>query len=91
MQILDQLWYGNLNSSEQAFSKGGLFDTTLKEMVKAEDKLRSLLTPEGLRLWEECQDKHATLSDLRESHAFTEGFRIGAQMILDVLREGESL
>ena len=86
MRILEEFWYGNIESTE--------YDTSSKEYKKLqelicrnEEKLKATMTNEQKELFEkytDCMWEHQTNTDCL---IFQNGFKLGARMVLDVMEE----
>ena len=83
--ILEDIYYGRLAINEQTFEKGSQYDEALSEGVSLGEDLQKLLPPErhdALQAYAIACDKLASLSKAAD---FVKGFRLGAQLILEVL------
>lgn len=86
MRILEEFWYGNIESTE--------YDTSSKEYKKLqelicrnEEKLKATMTNEQKELFEkytDCMWEHQTNTDCS---IFQNGFKLGARMVLEVMEE----
>ena len=48
--------------------------------------LKALLSPEGIKAWEDYMEAISSLHDLAECDRFMEGFRMGAKFMLDIFQ-----
>lgn len=85
MSVLEELYNGNINPSEKFIKKGSEYDKLTKQFSDCSDKLMKLLNNEQKALLNESSDIMSNLCYINEKEAFTEGFCIGAQMILDIM------
>ena len=86
MRILEEFWYGNIESTE--------YDTSSKEYKKLqelicrnEEKLKATMTNEQKELFEkytDCVREHQTNTGCL---IFQKGFKLGARMVLEVMEE----
>lgn len=54
-------------------------------MGESEIKLLHLLTDEGKELFHKYSDSQSTLSDMEKCDIFTNGFRLGARLMLEIM------
>ena len=83
--ILEDIYYGRLSINEQTYEKGSQYDEALSEVVHLAEDLQKLLPPERhdtLQAYTTACDKLASLSTTTD---FVKGFRLGSQVILEVL------
>ena len=85
MDILEDLYYGNLFPHE----KCAKFDDEVKELLKLlkrnEEKLAAALTEAQKETFEKYKDCNREISEISEREIFLNGFRLGARIISDVV------
>ena len=85
MDILEDLYYGNLFPHE----KCAKFDDEVKELLKLlnrnEEKLTATLTELQKETFEKYKDCNCEISEISERETFLNGFRLGARIIIDVV------
>ncbi len=86
MRILEELWYGNVNLNYQLFQKNTRFSRLMNRLTKNEDKLLHSLNAEEKNTFEKYRECQAEITQICECEAFIKGFRLGAQIMLGVLR-----
>jgi hypothetical protein len=85
MNILEELWYGNIAPNEIEISKGSELDKQLKEVISNEDKLYNTLTDEQKQLFENLKTSQLKYTVLTKCKVFVKGFKLGTRMILESL------
>ena len=85
MNILEELYYGNIVPNE----KCAKFDDEVKELLKLlnrnEEKLTATLTEAQKETFEKYKDCNREISEISEREIFLNGFRLGARIIIDVV------
>ena len=66
MKILEDLWYGNINSMEQSIKKGSLVEQALALVIKNDNTMRAMLSDIQKEQYEKMNDSQSELSDLLE-------------------------
>lgn len=84
MNVLEELWYGNVSPSE--------YDTapcmeTLRLVTRNEEKLKAALTDEQKELLARYAESVQELQSITECIIFQTGFRLGGRIIIEVLAE----
>lgn len=72
---------------ETALSQRAEYQKTLSHLVADQKTLREILSEEGGAVLASYDDAQIKLQDLAERSAFTQGFCLGAKIMLDVLEE----
>ena len=91
MKILEELWYGRINPSQQAQPDDKLASELTEQIVEMEDELAALLSDEAKEILDQMRDKQLDLSVSNERKAFISGFRLGARIMLEVMSWTEIL
>ncbi len=85
MDILEDLYYGNLFPHE----KCAKLDDETKELLvllnRNEEKLIATLSDEQKETFEKYKDCNREISEICERNAFLNGFRLGARIIIEVV------
>ncbi|MGN0489874.1 DUF6809 family protein [Ruminococcus sp.] len=85
MDILEDLYYGNLFPHE----KCAKLDDETKELLgllnRNEEKLTATLSDEQKETFEKYKDCSREISEICERNAFLNGFRLGARIIIEVV------
>ena len=85
MSILEELWYGRINPSQQKQPDGTAASELTEQIVEKEDELAALLSDEAKEILNQMRDKQLDLSTSNERKAFISGFRLGARIMLEVM------
>ena len=91
MNILDELWYGNINPQEQSKENNRASNELLNLMGRNRDRLHDSLTEEQRETLEKYDDCVNEMYGLIESEIFSYAFRLGGRLMLaTLLDEGGS-
>lgn len=89
MQILEELYIGNVRPGERSFKRNSQYGRALEESADATDRLVAVLSDEQKKLFEEFTDAQREVMVLTDAETFIYGFRAGAKIMMDVLMDGE--
>ena len=87
MYVLEKLWRGSLTPSEKSIRRGGEYHRLMEELCETEEQLEAELTPGAREVFHRYQQIQTELQDIENRENFMEAFRMGAQLILDVISE----
>lgn len=90
MNILDGLWYGNINPQEQSKENNRAVKDLLNLMGRNRDQLQATMTPEQQVILEKYDDCVNEMYGLIEREIFAYAFRPGGMLMLATLL-GEDL
>lgn len=83
MNILEDLYYGNLFTHE----KCAKFDDETKELLglinRNEEKLLATLSDEQKETFEKYKDCNQEISEICERQSFITGFKLGAKIVIE--------
>lgn len=85
MNILEELWYGNIYPNEQSIRKDSEYARALHKVVEEKENLLPPLAPELQAAIEKLVDAHMEAAVIAERDAFVMGFRLATQIIVDGL------
>ncbi len=88
MYILEELWGDRVNLHERGFPSKQ-YARAMRLLADCEEKLTGILDDEQHRLFEEYVDDQREVSIISDCASFTDGFKLGAKIMLDVLTEEE--
>ena len=88
MNILEDLWFGNISPWERPFKKDGACAELLALVIRHQEDLRSRLNDEEKEIFEKYTDCTTEMHDLTEREAFVKGFVLGAKIIIEVMTTG---
>ena len=85
MNILEDLWFGNISPWERPFKKDSTYAELLALVIRHQDDLLGRLNDEEKEIFEKFSECSTEMHDLTEREAFVKGFTIGAQIIIEVM------
>ena len=88
MNILEDLYYGNINLNEKQFNRKSEYAKYVKIVTDNEEKLTAFLNAlpnaeEEQHLFSQMINAQIEISDFSEYERFIEGFRLGAGIMLE--------
>ena len=88
MQVLEDLYMGEVHPSERSFKKDSQYSRALNEGVKAGDALVCTLTEKQMEQFEDYMTAQREVNVLTDCETFCYAFKLGAKVMMDVLIEG---
>ncbi len=88
-KILEDIYYDRLSMNAQMYRPGSKYDKAISEVTRLEDRLQKLLPPEHSQDLKDYSNACADLASISKLDDFIKGFRLGAQVMLEVLRPEE--
>lgn len=85
--ILEEFWYGNLEPSEYDTSPSTEYKELLQLISRNKEKLLANMTDTQKDLFSRYQDCVREFQAMAECLLFQKSFRLGAMIMLEVLRE----
>ena len=85
MNILEDLWFGNISPWERPFKKDSAYAELLALVIRHQEDLNGRLNDEEKEIFEKFSECSTEMHDLTEREAFVKSFTIGAQIIIAVL------
>ncbi len=82
MNILKELWYGNIQTNELSNKKGSEYSKALHDLVEKEELLLPTLSPELQTAIEQLLDIQMEAAAIAERDAFITGFRLATQLLV---------
>ena len=82
MDILSQLWSGQVSPIEQPLEKDGTFHISLCRAIEIADQLESSMNSQQKQLFAAYSDEKTTMLGIAQEEAFACGFRLGIQLLL---------
>ena len=74
MNILNDLWYGNIDPQAREIKEGSPVKKALTLVEKNDEMLRAMLSDTQKEQYDKLSDSQVRLTDLLEREAFAEGF-----------------
>lgn len=90
MDILKELYFGNIQPSERSIKEGSRYQELEMETRALETAFRSELSPEGKKVYDAFIQKQGEMMELSECDIFIKGFRLGMGLLLAGLTEYDS-
>ena len=87
MSILEELWYGNVEPAEYDISPSKEYKELLQLISRNEDKLLATMTDAQIELFTKYTDSVREHQVMAEKLLFQNSFRLGARIMLEVMRE----
>ena len=88
MQILEDLYLGDIRPNERFFKRNSQYAKALDEVVKVGDALTASLNEEEKKLFEDFMDAQREVTVLTDCETFCYAFKLGAKIMMDVLTDG---
>ena len=91
MSILEELYYGNINTGERFIKKGSEYHNITRSVSEEESKLLKTLNDNQKSLYEHIFELKCKQEDICEIETFIDSFRLGAQFMLEIFskRDGQ--
>jgi hypothetical protein len=86
MNILEEFWYGNLEPAESDASPDPEYKELLQLIIRNEEKLKATMTDSQKELFSRYMDCVREFQAKADCMLFQNSFRLGARMMLDVMR-----
>jgi len=90
MGFIEELYYGNINPNEKRYESNKPYDKAVKAFSDIENKLSKELNGENLKLFNELVNASDEISATSGVENFKIGFRLGVQMMCDILLFNEN-
>ena len=88
MNILEELWYGNIEPAEYDFSPSKEYKELLQLISRNEEKLLATMTEDQKELFTKYADCVREYQVMAECLLFQNSFRLGGRMMLEVIGGG---
>ena len=83
MNVIENLFYGNISPCEKVLTRGSEYSRLLQLAAKNEEKLYVLLSPQQTEQFEKLKESIIDMNNISEKEAFVDGFRLGVQLIAE--------
>ena len=87
MQVLEDVYLGDIHPSERGFKKDSQYAKALNDAVKAGDALIGTLTEKQRGQFEAYMTAQREINVLTDCETFFYAFRLGAKIMMDVLTD----
>lgn len=88
MNVLDELWYGNIDPMEAVGSGGSYYNELMGLMARNREKIAATLSEEMQEVLETYDDNNREMDSIAEKEAFIYGFRLGMRLAVESLVDG---
>ena len=85
MNILEDLWFGNISPWERPFKRDSAYAELLSLVIRHQEDLRSMLKDEETEIFEKFTECTNEMYGIAEREAFVRGFTLGARIIIEVM------
>ena len=89
MQVLEDLYMGDIHPSERSYKKDSQYSRALNEVVKTGDALLGTLTEKQKEQFEAYMTARREINVVTDCETFIYSFRLGAKIMMDVLTDGQ--
>ena len=87
MQVLEDLYIGNIHPSERGYKNDSQYGKALEETVKCCDMLIGTLTEKQKELFENYMTAKQEVNALTDCETFCAAFKLGAKIMMDILTD----
>ena len=87
MLFLNKLWKGEIAPGEGRFHPNREYSAAKKNMERCDELLKSHLAPDDYKTFREYAEACFVACGVESCDNFVEGFRMGAQLMMDVLMD----
>lgn len=87
--LLSELYNGNLCPMAKEVVHGSEYQKSLNEIAELEEQLNKLLDAQGKEKLQDFVTAHGKLSYINAEERFTQGFHMGAKLILEIVNEDD--
>ena len=88
--MITMLYYNELHPSERRYPRGSHAGNLLARFSDGADQLTDSLEGEAKSKLLDLIDCHGELASITAYENFREGFRLGAQMMISIMEEGDN-
>ena len=85
MNIIEDLYYGNISPCERDMKRGSRMDKLVKLICKNEESLMSTFTEQQKETFERFKDCQSEICDLTARRAFTDEFIPATRIMVEVM------
>ncbi len=87
MDILEELWYGNITPTEYSrIENNANYKEALKLVIKNQERLKAIMNDEQKDLLERLLTASEEFANLIELDCFKIGFKLGARLIIEAYK-----
>ena len=90
MMFLEKFWKGNIAPGEGRYHPKPEYSRVIQTMERCDDTLKAHLSQEDYAIFREYTEASLEAGCTESCDNFIDGFRLGAQMMMDVLADSHS-
>lgn len=87
MNLLENIYFGNIDSNEISVEKGSELDMQLKRIIQCEESLVKTMDNNQKALFEKLKSEQSKMNSLCECREFCNGVQFGAKLMIEILGE----
>ena len=87
--VIKDLYRGEINPNERTRIRDPEYLNYARESVRLAEELNTALNPEQKRIFEDYVNTCSFMDAIETQSRFTDGFRLGAKLLLEVFYTGE--
>ena len=87
MNILYELYNGNIVPSEKFVKKGSEYKMLLERLAELSEELAQKFDENDRKIWGEIWDTETTMERMGDRESFVDGFCIGARLMLEIMTQ----
>lgn len=88
-KILSELYHGNINPVAKLVVQGSAYQKAMHQISSLEEKLMAQLDEEQQKLLQDFISAQGQLKYISGEERFTDGFRMGARMMLEIFEKDD--
>ena len=85
--ILEEMWYGNVCPQSDSRNNSPEMKELMEYMARHHDDLKKTMSEEQIEIFEKFDDCWSEYASLAEKAIFVYAFRLGANVVLDILSD----
>lgn len=87
MQILEDLYFGDIHPNERSFKRNSQYPRALEEVVKAGNTLTDTFSEKQKALFEDYMTAQREVNVLTDCETYCLALKTGAKIMLDIMTE----
>lgn len=86
-RMLEEFYYGNLNSNERSFIKDSAYSQAVRTISENEEKLTELLEGKEKQFLLDLINAQSIADGTTAVESFIQGFRLGARIAIEIMSD----
>lgn len=87
MTTLEDLYYGNIVPVDHSLKQGSAYNKVSGYIDRHKNDLLTTLTEQQKEIFEKLKDCESEMHGMNERQAFTEGFKLAARLLIEVMQD----